>query len=168
VQAKSADKPLQDRVVLVVGVNDVARTLATTIKEQGGMLIVASRSRDAAHSLAQSLECRQIQYEAIYSTMHDVVVVCDHEPELIKGKKTGTEAGVHAGYLRPGMTVMDVTPPPYGPAFREEARIRGCHVVSLRQLLLEQFKLQLRLLTSKDVPPELLEAALARHMEGEE
>ncbi|HEV3262487.1 MAG TPA: type I 3-dehydroquinate dehydratase [Gemmataceae bacterium] len=160
VAALEAGKPLQSRIVVVVGTNPTAKTMAAGIKERGGLVIVASHDRDAANALAQAVGCRQIQFEAVYSTMHDVVVVCDHEREQTKSKST-LETGLLPSYLRPGMTVMDLTVAARDSAFLAEARLRRCRVVSPRELLLEQFRLQTRLLTGKDVPAEPLQAALA-------
>ena len=160
VAALEIGRPLKDRIVAVVGTNATARTMAAGIKGRGGLVIIASHDRDAANHLAQALGCRQIQFEAVYSTMHDVVVVCDHEREQTK-RKGALETGLLPNYLRPGMTVMDLTVTARESAFLSEAQMRLCRVVSPRQLLLEQFKLQTRLLTGKDVPAEALQEVLA-------
>jgi 3-dehydroquinate dehydratase/shikimate dehydrogenase len=160
------EKPLHGRLVLVVGTNPPARLLAQRIKKEGGLLIIASHDRDAARELAQALECRFIQFEALYSTMHDVTVVADDEKELTRGKKVKAE--LSPGYLRSGMGVMDLTAWPADSAFLGEARKRGCLVVSLRRLFLEQLRRQARKLTGRDVPPEPLERALEAVQPAEE
>jgi 3-dehydroquinate dehydratase / shikimate dehydrogenase len=153
------DNPLHGRVALVVGVNELARTVAEAIKERGAALVIASRDRQAAQALAQALECRFVQFEAIYSTMHDVLVVCDEEPP--QGKSARPEAaGVHAGYLKPGMTVMDLTAGVQKTPLVREAALRGCSVVTPRQMLVGQIAMQAKLLAGKEVPREVLEAAL--------
>ena len=152
------DEPLRGRVVMVVGVSARARTLAEAIMQRGGAVIIGSHDRNAAHEIAQALECRFVQFEAIYSTMHDVLVVCDEEPGPARGRKAET-VGVHAGYLKSGMTVMDLTAPLTSPLIREAA-LRGCRVVTPRELLLGQLELQAKLLSGKEVPREVLEAAL--------
>ena len=50
-----------------------------------------------------------VQFEAIYSTMHDVLVVCSDERDKLREKSRSGEAGVHGSYLKPGMTVMDLS-----------------------------------------------------------
>src|SRR5207253_3018724 len=67
---------------------------------------LASHDRNAVRDLAQALECRHVLFEAICTTMHDVLVVCDDEKDH---KARSGEGGVHPGYLRPGMTVLDLT-----------------------------------------------------------
>jgi shikimate dehydrogenase len=154
------EHPLQNRVVMVVGVNALARALGQVLTERGAAVIVGSRDRKAAQEMAQALGCRFVQFEAIYSTMHDVLVVCDEEPP--QGKSSRPEAaGLHASYLRPGMTVMDLTSVGEKTPLVREAELRGCSVVTPRQLLLGQLAMQANLLTGKDVPREVLERAVA-------
>jgi 3-dehydroquinate dehydratase/shikimate dehydrogenase len=156
----TAASQLQGRHVVVVGVNATARALAFGIKERGGALIIASHNREAAHQLATKLECRYVQFEALYTTMHEILVVADHEKEHGKGKGSTTEGGVHPGYLRPAMTVLDASPSAGESPLLHEAQARGCRVVSPRLLLRSQLALQAQLLTGKTVPGEVLDGAL--------
>ncbi|HZT81517.1 MAG TPA: type I 3-dehydroquinate dehydratase, partial [Gemmataceae bacterium] len=75
------EKPLQGRMVMVVGANGTARAMATLVQECGAAVILASRDKTAAQQLAQELGCRFVQLEALYSTMHDVLIVCDEEKQ---------------------------------------------------------------------------------------
>jgi 3-dehydroquinate dehydratase/shikimate dehydrogenase len=152
-----ADQPLQGRIVLIVGVTATARALANAIKRQGGMLLVASHDRAAAQQLAHALQCRYIPFEALYSTIHDVLIVCDAE-----------EAGIHPGYLRPGMTVLDLTAVRSRSGLARAAQERGCTVVSPRVLFLHQLAKQAERIIRKDVPPEVLEKAVAEVLSEEE
>jgi shikimate 5-dehydrogenase len=86
----------------------------------------------------------------MYSTIHDVLVVCDAEG-----------AGIHPGYLRPGMTVLDLAAGWSGSDLARAAQARGCAVVSPRAVLLHQLARQVRLITRKDVPSAVLEKAVA-------
>jgi len=162
------DRPLQGRMVMIVGVNPTARTMAYSFKQRGGAVILASHNREAVQQLAQSLDCRHVQFEALYSTMHDVLVVCDEEKDQHgKGKAAGTKPGVHAGYLKPGMAVVDLTAETGPSSLLIEAAARGCKVVSPRQVLREQIALQLQLITGKEVSRENLEKSLAKLLEDE-
>jgi 3-dehydroquinate dehydratase/shikimate dehydrogenase len=127
--------------------------MARELKPQGSVLIIASRDRDAAHRIAQEMQCRFVQFEALYSTIHDALIVCDEEKT--SGKSHG-EAGIHPGYLKPGMAVMDLTSPFQKSPLLREAEARGCAVVTPQQLWLDQVCVQARLLTGKDVPREVL------------
>jgi len=157
----SADAPLQGRVVMMVGVNTATRAVAAELKERGGMLILASHNKAAAQELAKSLECRHLAFEALYTTMHDVLIVCDQEKELTKAKGRSSETGIRPGYLRPGMTVMDLTASIGNPAFLRDAAMRGCQVVLPRQVLREELALQVRKITGQEVNYDLLDEKLA-------
>ncbi len=92
------DHPLAGRIVLLAGVNDLTRMMARELKQRGSVLILAGHDRDAAHQLAQEMKCRFVPFEALYTTIHDALVVCD-------------ETAIHPGYLKPSMTVLDLTAP---------------------------------------------------------
>ncbi|HEY7329965.1 MAG TPA: type I 3-dehydroquinate dehydratase [Gemmataceae bacterium] len=141
-----SEHPLAGRMVVLAGVNDLARTMGRELAQRGSVVIVAGRERDAAQRLAQELKCRFVQFEAVYTTIHDVLIVCD-------------EANIHPGYLKSGTTVMDLTSPLQPSSLLREAEERGCAVVTPRQLWLEQMALQTHLLTGKDVPRQLLDDA---------
>ncbi len=161
IRAKNpVDKPLDGRMAMIVGTNATARAVAYGVKKRGGAAILAGRDKAAGLQLAKELECRFVQFEAIYSTMHDVLIVCSEEKEQAAIKTRSTEAGLHAGYLKAGMTVLDLTGLPRKTAFARDAEARGCVVVAPRNLLLSQLELQLKLLAGKDVPRERLSDVL--------
>jgi 3-dehydroquinate dehydratase/shikimate dehydrogenase len=159
-----SNHPLQGRMVVIVGLNAVARSLAVEIQKHGGSVILATHKPKAGQQLAQELGCRYIQFEALYSTMHDVLIVCEEEKDEVPGRTVG----VHAGYLKPGMTVMDMTAMAGPSALLEQAAQRGCNVVEPRQLLMDQVELQARLLTGKQVPREVIEKAIPAIFEDEQ
>jgi 3-dehydroquinate dehydratase/shikimate dehydrogenase len=166
--ANQEEKPLQGRQVMIVGTNATARTLARMMKQRGAVPIIASRDKDAAVNLAVAVEGRHIQFEALYSTMHDVLVVCSEEKLPSKSKARSGDAGIHAGFLKPGMTVMDLTMMPYKSPLLRSAKDRGCRTVSPRRVLLEHLAMQLRLITGKEAPRDALKEVLRTMVEEEE
>lgn len=161
----TCDNPLKDRMVVIVGVNSGARILAAEVQRHGGNAILASTNKKAGLEIAQKLGCRFILFEALYSTMHDVLVVCAEEKAENPLKPGG--AGVHAGYLKPGMTVMDLTASVRKSALLREAEARSCLIVPPRELLLSQLDQQVRLLTGKTVPRETLTRAVPERYQEE-
>jgi 3-dehydroquinate dehydratase/shikimate dehydrogenase len=163
-----ADRPLEGRSVMLVSVNGLTRAMAERIQRGGGIPIIASRDRDAAHELAQALGCRYVPFEALYSTLHDVLVVCGEEPRHPAAKGKAAEGGVHSGYLKPSMTVLDLTTLPRKSALLRDAEQRGCGVVSPRQVLLEQVARQVKVLAGQDVAREPVKAVLDVLLEDED
>jgi shikimate 5-dehydrogenase len=151
--------------VALVGVNALSRTLASGIQEHGGSPLIVSHNKAAAHELAKQLGCRFILFEALYTTVHDVLIVCDHERHLMPGSAA---SGVHPGYLKPGMTVIDLTATLSPTPLLREAQSRNCAIIEPRRLLLHQLALQGRLLTGKEVTRELIEQAMPGLLENEE
>ncbi|HMF18401.1 MAG TPA: type I 3-dehydroquinate dehydratase, partial [Gemmataceae bacterium] len=150
------DHPIKGRMMVLVGLTAATRALAAELQRQGGSVILASHQKKAGQQLAQELGCRFIQFEALYSTMHDVLIVCAEEKDEVPGRTVG----VHAGYLKKGMTVMDLTATSRRSDFLQQAADRGALMVEPRQLLLAQLELQCRLLTGKQVPREVIDKAV--------
>jgi 3-dehydroquinate dehydratase/shikimate dehydrogenase len=155
---KFGENPIHNRIIAVVGVNGMARALAQELQKLGASIILTSHQKKAGADAAQALSCRFIQFEALYSTMHDVLIVCDFETDQAPARSGSSS--LHPGYLKAGMTVFDVTATLRGSELTHEAAARGCLVVHGLDLLLEQLNLQAQKLTSKEVPPAVLKGAL--------
>lgn len=156
------ENPVKDRMVMIVGVNAAAGILAREVQRFGGNAILASYKRKAGQQLAQEIGCRCVAFEALYSTMHDVLIVCDEEKE-----EAGPRGGLRGSYLKPGMTVMDLTAGFNKSPFLEDARQRGCFIVDPRGLFLNQLELQARLLTGKTTPMDVLNQAIPERFQDE-
>jgi 3-dehydroquinate dehydratase/shikimate dehydrogenase len=153
-KAKSGlDEPLRNRPVAIAGLAGSARALAVELLRRGAGVILASHERKAAQQLAHEVGGRQIQFDGLYSTLHDVLIVCDDE-------QTEGRTGIHPGYLKDGMTVMDLTAGLRPTPLVREARRRGCAVIEPRNLFLEQVDVLVKMLTGKSVERPVLEQAL--------
>jgi 3-dehydroquinate dehydratase/shikimate dehydrogenase len=151
------EDPLPKRMVLIVGLGPVARSLAADLTHRKTAVILASRKRKAVQEAAHELGCRHVGFEAIPTTMHDTLIVCDEEKdENARGKLEG----LHPGSLKPGSTVMDLTTSLTMSALLREALQRGCRIVAPREVLLSQLDLQTRLITGKQLPPEVFAQAV--------
>jgi 3-dehydroquinate dehydratase/shikimate dehydrogenase len=159
------ETPLADRPVAVVGVNDLARMVVRGIKQRGAAPIIVSHHKDAAQELAQQLDCRFLSFEALYSTSHDVLVLCDNETEFMGN--TGYSS-IHPGYLKRGMTVMDLTAALVLTPVLREARARRCAWAHPKKLLLDQLTMQARLLTGRELTREALEKAMPAFLQDDE
>jgi 3-dehydroquinate dehydratase/shikimate dehydrogenase len=159
----SEEHPFRNKTVVLAGLGATARSLAKEVQRRGSAVVLASRLRKAAQALAQELGCRHILYDGIYTTHHDILVVCSEDTE---DGRAGP--GVHPGYLRESMVVMDLTADMKPSALLREAQARRCGVVDARRLFLDQLELKLKMITGKQAPREVLEAAVPEVFEDEE
>jgi shikimate 5-dehydrogenase len=67
---------------------------------------------------------------------------------------------LHPGYLKSGMTVVDLTADVRSSRFLQEAEARGCGIVSPGRLLIEQVREHVRKLGG-ETPAEVLGSKLA-------
>jgi 3-dehydroquinate dehydratase/shikimate dehydrogenase len=158
-----AGDPFKNRIVLVAGITPSARALAGEVQRAGAGAILASRKKKAGQEAAQEVGCRSIAFDAIYATMHDALVVCDEE--LDDAARPGT--GIHASYLKHGMTVMDLTAGTAKSALLREAELRGCLVVQPLDLLASLLEQQARVLAGKPIPREAILAAIPARFKDE-
>ena len=158
---------LQGKMVLFAGAWPPTRMLAPGLKERGASLIFASKDRSAAQRMAQIFGGRQIAWEAIYSTHHDVLVVGRDGAPAEGAEVEEEELPIHPGYLRAGMTILDLTSMPRSSRFVGEARVRGCGVVDPGDLLIEQVREHVRRITGEECPADGLRQNLAGWL-GEE
>jgi shikimate 5-dehydrogenase len=138
---------------MIVGANPLGRALAFQTARAGALPIVASRDRDAAHALAKEIEGRFVPFEALYTTMHEVLVVCSEERQPA-GKVHANEPPIHPAHLQPHLVVMDLTSIPARSPLLRAAAERGCRIVSPRRVFLTHLLLAARLILGRDVPAE--------------
>jgi 3-dehydroquinate dehydratase/shikimate dehydrogenase len=154
-QRHGAVDPFKDRIVLIAGITATARALAVELQRAGAGVILASHKKKAGQQAAQEIGCRSVGFEAIYTVMHDALVVCDEERE-----ESARGTGIIATYLKPGMTVMDLTAGTAGSALLREAEARSCLAVQPLDLLVSLLEQQVRTLAGKPVPRETLVAVI--------
>jgi 3-dehydroquinate dehydratase/shikimate dehydrogenase len=154
---------LKDRIVVLVGLSGATHVLAREIHKHGGNAVIASYRRKEAGEVAKQLGCRFVQFEALYSTMHDAVVVCAEETD-----EQGNAKHIHPGYLKPGMCVMDLTAGTTRSKLLSEAAAKGCALVEPGELLIQILLAQARALVGKDTPREVIANALSERFRNEE
>lgn len=155
-QKHGGQNPFQNRMVLIAGITPAALALAGEMTRAGAGVILATHKRKAGQQAAQEVGCRFVAFDAIYSTMHDALVVCDEERD--QAAKPGT--GIHPTYLKAGMTVMDVTAGAARSELLREAELRGCLAVQPLDLLVSLLEQQARVLAGKPVPRDVIAAAI--------
>jgi 3-dehydroquinate dehydratase/shikimate dehydrogenase len=143
----AGERPLQGRTVVLVGIGGLSRVLAVRVQQGGGTPILAGENTYEGQELAKATGCRFLHIEDLHSSPYDVLVRCD-----------GTK--LHPGYLRAGMTVLDLTALPRISTLLSEAAQRGVRTVPPRQVLVELTARQARAITGQDVAREVLLEAL--------
>ncbi len=151
----AAANPLERRNVLVIGTDAVARSMIYGCRARHGLVSVCGGDDEAAQQTAERFSVRYVPRASLYDTLADVVVLADRSVQL--GHQHGA---LNPAYLRPGMTVVDVTSLPAETAFLEEARQRGCRVVDPAAIFADLVGLQFRSLSGRELPVEAVSDAL--------
>jgi 3-dehydroquinate dehydratase/shikimate dehydrogenase len=146
---------LKGRVVALAGCGPLTRMVAPAFKAAGAALMWAGRDRSAVQAASQAFGGRQLLWEGLYATSHDILVL---GPDNTKPGEL-PDRPLHAGYLKPGMTVVDLTAGIGPTELLREARARGCAIVTPARLLIEQVRQHARRLGA-DVPAAMLVGTL--------
>jgi len=158
-------QPLDGRIAMLAGCGPLTRMLAGALKKRGAGLVFASHDRTLAARTSQIFGGRQVPWEGIYSTVHDLLIVSRDPGQEIDGD----ELPIHPGYLKQSMTVLDLNGCPRATPFLKEARLRGCSTVSPGSVLIEQVREHLRRMADIDVDAEFLHETLTQWVvEGED
>jgi len=154
---RGADGTFRGRSIMLAGCGALTRMAAIPLKARGASLIWASRNREAAKTMSQTFGGRQLLWDAIYATNHDVLVIGRDGDDPIDDKN---EMPLHPSYLKSGMTIVDLTASVRPSKFLQEAETRGCGVVTPGRVLIEQVREHVRKFGG-EVPAKVLESKLA-------
>ncbi len=161
-------KALQGRMVMLGGCGPLTRMIAAALKQHGAVLIFASKDRAAAARMSQTFGGRQVAWEGIYTTTHDVLVVSRDERASDSDAGDDDELPIHPGYLKTNMTVLDLTTYPRSSRFLTEAKLRGCSVVAPAALLCERVREHVERIGGKAISVDVLREKLASWLDVEE
>ena len=143
--------------VLVLGSSAAATAIAADVAARSGVLAVCGPDDEAAAAIASKLGCRHVPFAGVYDTLADVVIIADPTIGVGTDRKS-----IRAGYLRPEMTVVDVTDPPVDTALMHEARLRGCRLVDPLDTFHRHLKSTFKTLSGGEtLPPESWDLAVA-------
>ena len=166
-QADIASRPEAERThfnqlfVLVLGAGGVARAVAHALSKAGAHLTVTARTGDKAEALAAAVRCKSVDWHARHSAMHcNVVVNCTPvgmHPDV-------NESPLHAGFLRPELTIFDTIYTPENTMLVNEARARGCRVITGVDMFVRQAARQFELFTGIVPPVEPMRELLRKVM----
>lgn len=156
------DKPFKDRFIMLVGLGPATRVLAEEIQKEGGNAILASHQKAAGVQFAKDAGCRFITFEALYTTLHDALVICERETDAER------TVDVHPGSLKAGQIAMDLTAELTPSKFLRDAAGRSAAVVPPLEIFLDQTHELAQMLTSREVDRELLRRAIPSRLLDED
>ena len=110
--------------VMVLGGTRLGEIIARDLAAEGAMVSICTLADGDSAALASEIGCRAIPLRQLYNTLADVLVIADDS------MKAGVGRGeINPAYIRPNMTVLDVTQLPGLHELGIEARERGAKLV---------------------------------------
>jgi shikimate 5-dehydrogenase len=162
------DSALKGRTVMLTGAGPLTRMVAGPLRAHGAGLIWANKNKNTALTMSQTFGGRQLLWDAIYSTHHDVLIIGRDGVGLPEDVLADDDAmPLHPGYLKETMTIIDLTSGVRPSKFLREARSRGAKIITKAHLLLEQVRMSVQQITNTVVPAEPLLAKLEPWLDEE-
>jgi 3-dehydroquinate dehydratase/shikimate dehydrogenase len=157
--AVAADpSPVKGKRVLVLGAGGVARPIVYGLRNRGALVTVVSRTKQRSDKLANSFDCKAIEWEARNRAQCEVVVNCTP----IGMHPNVDESPVGKTFLKPSMLVFDTVYNPESTLLIKDARERNCQVVTGVDMFEKQAELQFKLFTKQDAPTGLMREVLKK------
>jgi 3-dehydroquinate dehydratase/shikimate dehydrogenase len=141
------ERPLDRRSTLILGTNELARTVALAVTKRKGAVTITGQRDDEAQALAADLGIRFAPLATIYDTKADVLVFTDSSLQFGHRK-----IELNPAFLQPTMTVADVTDAGEESVFLNEARVRGCPVVDPADIFGANVKSLFKSITGQELP----------------
>ncbi|OWK43405.1 shikimate dehydrogenase [Fimbriiglobus ruber] len=148
--------------VLVLGAGGAARAVAHGLHKAGAHVTIAARTQERAAKLAAEIECKVVDWHARHNVLPcEVLVNCTPV-----GMHPNTdESPIHVSFLRPGLTVFDTVYTPENTKLINEARSRGCDLITGVDMFVRQAAEQVKLFTGQtpnvDKMREILRKAMS-------
>ena len=120
----SNPSPVKNKRVLVLGAGGVARPIVYGLRSRGALVTVASRTRQRSDKLAESFDCKAIDWESRQRALCDIVVNCTP----IGMHPNVDETPLNKTFLKPSILVFDTVYNPESTLLIKEARERNCQV----------------------------------------
>jgi 3-dehydroquinate dehydratase/shikimate dehydrogenase len=158
--AKSAeDRPLDRRNVFVIGAGGMASSVAFGVQKRKGLLSITAGDDGEAQRLAQLASARFVPMANMYDTLCDLVIIAEAQTHDGKGQGGAPAAKLNPAFLRPPMSVTDLTNLTGESDLLREARSRGCKIIEPAEIFGDHVAMVFKTITGKELPTEIVRSS---------
>ncbi|MBW2094994.1 MAG: shikimate dehydrogenase [Deltaproteobacteria bacterium] len=143
--------------ILVLGSGGAAKAIGYILKEQGGKVIIAGRSRKQGKELARGLDAAYVPLEKISGMQVEILI--NATPVGMSPDQDQIPVDVSTIEVE---TVMDIVYNPLKTVLLKKAASLGCRVIPGARMFIHQGAEQFRLWTGLKAPIEVMEAAIMK------
>ncbi|MDO7687901.1 MAG: shikimate dehydrogenase [Pirellulales bacterium] len=144
------------KTALILGAGGAARAIAFGLRKQGVEVTISSRTVGRAHTLAELVNGKVVEWSGRHRLPYDCVV--NATPIGMHPKVNETPFG--AKHLRPYMVVFDTVYNPENTLLVKEAQDVGCKVVTGVEMFVRQAAEQFKIWHGKEPPDGVMRLAL--------
>ena len=150
--------PLKNKRVLVLGAGGVARPIVFGLRSRGALVTISSRTRQRSDRLANSFDCKAIDWGARLRAQCDILINCTP----VGMHPNVDESPVSKTFLKPSILVFDTVYNPESTLLVKDARSRNCQVITGVEMFIRQAMLQYFLFTHQEAPADLMREVLKK------
>src|SRR5260370_27234943 len=140
------------REVCVIGAGGIGRSVGLGVQKRKGLLSVNAGDDGEAQRLAQLASARFVPMANMYDTLCDLVIIAEAQTHDGKGQGGAPAAKLNPAFLRPPMSVTDLTNLPGESDLLREARSRGCKIIEPAEIFADHMATIFKTITVKDLP----------------
>jgi shikimate dehydrogenase len=156
VQALETKTRLSGKSTILIGAGGAARAIGFGLKAAGADMVIANRTPAKGRQLAANLGVESVPLDRLSEMAGEIVI--NTTPV---GMAPRTEAlPVPGGFLKRGMTVMDIIYNPLQTRLLKEAAQAGCRIIDGVAMFVHQGARQFELWTGKKAPLDIMRQAV--------
>lgn len=157
----AADESLNGRRMVILGAGGAAKAIIYEAKQRGMDVVVVNRTSARGQAVAEALGVSHAPYVELSQLLAQKPAVFVQATSV--GKEPDTLVDAHD--LSPETIVFDVTITPPMTLLLRQAKLRGCRVVTGREMWWRQALMQVQLWFGGSLPDALVRDSLLKHME---
>jgi 3-dehydroquinate dehydratase/shikimate dehydrogenase len=144
---QTAEKPLAQKSILVIGTGGTAASMIMGIVGRTGIASIAGTNDKQAEEIARKFQARFVPFMKIYDTLVDIIILTDSQLAI------GTSRNqINPSIIRPQNIVLDISHIPDEHPLLEEARNRHAKVIAPGMLFKQQLQSIFKLMTGQIIP----------------
>jgi shikimate dehydrogenase len=158
---KAKVKDIRGVKVLLIGAGGAARAAGFAVADEGGIVMVANRTKERGQSLARDLNSDFCALQDLPDNWADVII-----QTTSVGMYPEAEAClVPESILKKGMLVMDIVYNPFETQLLKMAKNRGCAIITGLEMFVRQGALQFKIWTGQKPPFEHMRQTVKAYLQ---
>lgn len=149
---------IRGKKIILLGAGGAARAIAFAIKDEGGNLTIANRTKKVGQDLAKAVGGQFIQFDQLDEEIKKANILIN--ATSVGMAPSSDESIIDKKLLNLHLTVMDLVTNPKNTLLLKYAQVKKCQIVYGERMLFWQAVLKFKLFTGVEAPVKVMEKVL--------